>query len=159
MAERWGYRHVGDALLQVARTEGACALWTGTWPTLLGAMALNCGSLASYDQTRELVDELRGERNSRVGIVGASAISGFVGAVFSIPFDYVKTQLQRMKPDAHGRLPYDGMLDCVVKTAREHGLGRFFSGFPTYAMRVSPMIALTWLIIESIQVLQARRGW
>jgi hypothetical protein len=32
----------------------------------------------------------------------------FRSAVFSIPFDSVKTQLQRMQPDANGVMPYSG---------------------------------------------------
>jgi len=121
--------------------------------------ALNCGALASYDQSKEIIDDLVGQRGSKVGIAGASAISGLVGAVFSLPFDYVKMQIQRMKPDANGKLPFDGTLDCVQKTLKEHGPTRFYAGFPTYAMRISPMITLTWLILEGIQAMEARQGW
>jgi len=158
-AERRGYKNVVDALFQVVREEGAKGLLTGTGPTICRAMALNCGALASYDQSRELIDDMVGEKGSKVGIAGASAISGLVGAVFSLPFDYVKTQIQRMKPDAEGKMPYEGAIDCVRKTASEHGMTRFYAGFPTYAMRVSPMITLTWLILETMQAMEKRAGW
>lgn len=158
-AERRGYRNVGDALLRVVRSEGLGALLTGTGPTILRAMALNCGALASYDQAKEVIDDLVGQKDSRTGIAGASAISGLVGATFSLPFDYVKTQIQRMKPDASGAMPYTGAVDCVRKTMKEHGATRFYAGFPTYAMRVSPMITLTWLILESIQAAEVKMGW
>jgi len=158
-AERRGYKNVGDALLRVVRSEGASALLTGTGPTILRAMALNCGALASYDQTKEIIDDMLGQPGSKLGVAGASMISGLFGAVFSLPFDYVKTQIQRMKPDANGALPYEGAMDCVRKTVAEHGPSRFYAGFPTYAMRISPMITLTWLILESIQSAEAKRGW
>lgn len=158
-AERRGYKNVGDALVQVVRSEGLSALLTGTGPTILRAMALNCGALASYDQSKEIIDDMVGQKNSRIGIAGASAISGLVGATFSLPFDYVKTQIQRMKPDANGNLPYEGTMDCVKKTLQEHGASRFYAGFPTYAMRISPMITLTWLILEGIQATESRFGW
>jgi len=32
---------------------------------------------------------------------GAGATGGFFGSVFSLPFDFVKAQLQKMKPDPH----------------------------------------------------------
>jgi len=159
VAERRGYKNVGDALIRVVRSEGLSALLTGTGPTILRAMALNCGALASYDQSKELIDDAIGQKGSRVGIAGASAISGLVGAVFSLPFDYVKTQIQGMKPDAKGNMPFEGAADCVMKTFREHGPSRFYAGFPTYAMRISPMITLTWLILEGIQATEARLGW
>uniref|UniRef100_A0A7S2J2T0 Mitochondrial 2-oxoglutarate/malate carrier protein n=1 Tax=Zooxanthella nutricula TaxID=1333877 RepID=A0A7S2J2T0_9DINO len=158
-AERRGYRNVGDALVRVVRSEGLSALLTGTGPTILRAMALNCGALASYDQSKEVIDDFVGQKGSKVGIAGASAISGLVGAVFSLPFDYVKMQIQRMQPDASGKLPFDGTLDCVQKTLKEHGPKRFYAGFPTYAMRISPMITLTWLILEGIQAVEAGQGW
>ncbi|KAL2320020.1 hypothetical protein Fmac_028989 [Flemingia macrophylla] len=31
---------------------------------------------------------------------GASSVSGFFAAACSLPFDYVKTQIQKMQPDA-----------------------------------------------------------
>jgi solute carrier family 25 oxoglutarate transporter 11 len=158
LAERRGYANVFDALLRVVREEGPKAVLTGSGPTILRAMALNCGALASYDQSKEIIDEAVGEKGSRIGIAGASAISGLVGAVFSLPFDYVKTQIQRMKPDANGVLPYKGGADCAIQTLRQHGPLRFYAGFPTYAMRISPMITLTWLLLESIISVEARYG-
>jgi hypothetical protein len=41
---------------------------------------------------------------------GASTISGFFAAACSLPYDYVKTQIQKMQPDAEGKLPYTGSL-------------------------------------------------
>ncbi|CAL5333412.1 unnamed protein product [Camellia sinensis] len=35
-------------------------------------------------------------------ILGASSVSGFFAAACSLPFDYVKTQIQKMQPDAEG---------------------------------------------------------
>mmetsp|Transcript_38874 Transcript_38874/g.102736 ORF Transcript_38874/g.102736 Transcript_38874/m.102736 type:complete len:313 (+) Transcript_38874:67-1005(+) len=156
--QRRGYKNVGDALVRVVRSEGMSALLTGSGPTILRAMALNCGALASYDQTKELIDEAVGEKGSKAGIMGASAISGLFGAVFSLPFDYVKTQIQGQKPDAEGKLKYAGAGDCVKQTIKNHGMGRFYAGFPTYAMRISPMITLTWVILEVIQSTQKSWG-
>lgn len=157
-AERRGYTNVVDALIRVIREEGTKAMFTGTGPTIFRAMALNCGALASYDQSKEMIDERVGEKNSKIGIGGASAISGLVGAVFSLPFDYVKTQIQRMKPDVNGVMPFTGAADCVLKTFSEHGPTRFYAGFPTYAMRISPMITLTWILLEGISAIESRMG-
>ena len=38
-------------------------------------------------------------RASRAQVFGASAIAGFFASFFSLPFDYVKTQMQKQKPD------------------------------------------------------------
>ena len=50
---------------------------------------------------------------------GASTIAGFFASTFAIPFDYIKTQVQRQKPDlVTGKLPYDGFMDCAKKVQR-----------------------------------------
>ena len=101
-AERRNYRNVGDALVRAGKEEGLRALWKGSAPNALRAMALNCGALASRDQTKEAVDALLGTTNGVSACVGGAMMSGIVGAFFSIPFDSVKTQLQRMQPNDKG---------------------------------------------------------
>lgn len=40
-------------------------------------------------------------------VVGGATIAGFFAAACSLPFDYVKTQMQKMKPDPiTGEVPY-----------------------------------------------------
>lgn len=40
-------------------------------------------------------------------VVGGASIAGFFAAACSLPFDYVKTQMQKMKPDpVTGELPF-----------------------------------------------------
>ena len=40
-------------------------------------------------------------------VVGGATIAGFFAAACSLPFDYVKTQMQKMKPDPiTGELPF-----------------------------------------------------
>lgn len=72
--------------------------------------------------------------------VGASTVSGFFAAAFSLPFDYVKTQIQKMQPDAAGKYPYTGSVDCAVKTLKTGGPLRFYTGFPVYCVRIAPHV-------------------
>eukprot|EP00911_Craspedida_sp_UC1_P002445 UC1_evm4s1820 len=160
--QRRNYRHALHALWRTAAEEGVAGMWKGCGPTVVRAMALNCGSLAAYDQTKETIMRQFGAESSdggaRMGIVGASFVSGLVGAVFSLPFDFVKTQIQRMKPDPQGRMPFKGPIDCARKTLAEHGPLRFYAGLPTYSMRIAPMITLTWFIIEGLRSAEADIG-
>ncbi len=71
---------------------------------------------------------------------GASTISGFFAAACSLPFDYVKTQIQKMQPDAEGKLPYTGSLDCALKTLKNGGPLKFYTGFPVYCVRIAPHV-------------------
>lgn len=69
---------------------------------------------------------------------GASAVSGFFASASSLPFDYVKTQIQKMQPDAEGKYPYTGSLDCAMKTLKSRGPFKFYTGFPVYCVRIAP---------------------
>lgn len=71
---------------------------------------------------------------------GASSVSGFFAAACSLPFDYVKTQIQKMQPDAEGKYPYTGSLDCAVKTFKAGGPFKFYTGFPVYCVRIAPHV-------------------
>lgn len=65
-----------------------------------------------------------------------------MGSVFSLPLDYVKTQIQRMKPDpVTGKMPYKGPWDVITKTMREHGPTRFYVGARSLACRCARALA------------------
>lgn len=75
-----------------------------------------------------------------ISSLGASSVSGFFAAACSLPFDYVKTQIQKMQPDAEGKYPYTGSLDCAVKTFKAGGPFKFYTGFPVYCVRIAPHV-------------------
>ena len=80
----------------------------------------------------------------------ASAVSGFFASACSLPFDYVKTQIQKMQPDAQGKYPFTGPLDCAFKTIKTHGPLKFYSGFGVYCVRIAPHVMVTnFLLIYS----------
>lgn len=131
--KRANYRGVMDALTRIVRNEGALTLWTGAYPTIARAMALNLGQLACFADTKE--------RLSRVtdwGVIPrtmvASAVAGFAGSVLSLPADFVKTRLQKQGKTGE----YRGMWDCIKKTWQREGSLRFYRGFGTYYVRIAP---------------------
>jgi len=52
-AERRNYKHVGNALMRMAREEGILTLWRGAIPTMGRAMVVNAAQLASYSQAKK----------------------------------------------------------------------------------------------------------
>lgn len=60
-AERRGYTNVFNALFRIAKEEGVFRLWKGVEPTILRAMAMNVGMMASYDQFREIITGFNGD--------------------------------------------------------------------------------------------------
>lgn len=150
--QRRHYKNVGDAFVRIAREEGVTTLWKGVGPTMVRAMALNFGMLGPYDQAKEVMGKFFGPGN-RATNLSASACAGFLAAFLSLPFDNVKTKLQRMKKLPDGTWPYKGMLDCAVKTVAKEGPLGFYTGFPTYYFRIAPHCMLVLLIGDILKSL------
>ena len=71
--------------------------------------------------------------------LAASGVAGFFASFLSLPFDFVKTRLQRQGARRVGEPKYYlGMRDCFRKVAKEEGLLRFYRGFGTYYVRIAP---------------------
>ena len=81
--------------------------------------------------------------------IGASAVSGFFASACSLPFDYVKTQIQKMQPGPDGKYPYTGSLDCAMKTLAAGGPLKFYSGFGTYCVRIAPHVMVCILLVAA----------
>ena len=139
--KRRNYKSVFSALSTIIKEEGLMGLFTGAGPTAVRAMALNMGMLASNDQAKEILaaNGITGAPN----LFGASAIAGFFAPFFSLPFDYVKTQLQKMTPLPDGTMPSKGAIDCAAKTFAAGGPTKFYTGFPTFYVRIAPHAMMT----------------
>ena len=135
--QRANYRSVVDALTRIAKSEGVYALWAGASPTIARAMALNFGQLAFFSEAKTQL-KANTHLSMQTQTLTASAIAGFFASFFSLPFDFVKTRLQKQSKGADGKLPYSGMADCFRKVTKEEGLLRFYRGFGTYYIRIAP---------------------
>jgi solute carrier family 25 oxoglutarate transporter 11 len=137
VAQRRNYKNVFDALIRTTREEGVGALYKGLAPNILRGMSMNVGMLACYDQAKETVAMLLNDPMtngpSLPTRLGASATAGFTAALFSLPFDLIKSRLMAQKPDPiTGEYPYKGVLDCATKILRADGPRGFFAGFSAY---------------------------
>lgn len=153
--DRRNYKNVFDALIRTTREEGVGALYKGLAPNVLRGMSMNVGMMACYDQAKEVVAGLLNDPMtsgpSLPTRLGASAVAGFTAALFSLPFDLIKSRLMAQKPDPMtGELPYKGVVDCAVKIARQEGPVGFFNGFSAYYGRCAPHAMIILLSIESI---------
>uniref|UniRef100_M4DU67 Uncharacterized protein n=1 Tax=Brassica campestris TaxID=3711 RepID=M4DU67_BRACM len=157
LAQRRNYTNAFHALYRISADEGVLALWKGCGPTVVRAMALNMGMLASYDQSAEYMRDNLGLGETST-VVGASAVSGFCAAACSLPFDFVKTQIQKMQPDAQGKYPYTGSLDCAMQTLKSGGPLKFYTGFPVYCVRIAPHVMMTWIFLNQITKFQKTIG-
>lgn len=137
LAERRNYKSVVDALSSITRSEGVGALWAGAGPTVVRAMALNFGQLATFSEAKAQLSK-HTSLSPNTQTLCASATGGFFASFFSLPFDFVKTRLQKQTRGPDGQVPYKNMIDCFSKVAKQEGIGRFYRGFGTYYVRIAP---------------------
>ncbi|KUI69896.1 Putative mitochondrial 2-oxoglutarate/malate carrier protein [Cytospora mali] len=147
VGQRKNYKSVIDALVRIAKSEGVGALWAGAAPTVARAMALNFGQLAFFSEAKSQL-KTRTEWSSRTQTLAASGIAGFFASFFSLPFDFVKTRLQKQSKGPDGKLPYKSMADCFAKVTKQEGLLRFYRGFGTYYVRIAPHAMVTLIVAD-----------
>lgn len=143
---RRNYRGVGHAVRSIVAQEGVAGLWKGSLPTVVRAMSLNMGMLATFDQMKEVLAHRIGE--GWTATLTASAVSGFGASVMSLPFDFVKTRIQKQRPGPDGALQYKSTVDCFLKVAAKEGPLAFYAGFPTYYARIAPHAMLVLILVD-----------
>ncbi|KAK3175918.1 putative mitochondrial 2-oxoglutarate/malate carrier protein [Lepraria neglecta] len=150
--QRANYRSVIDALSRIAKGEGVYALWAGASPTVVRAMALNFGQLAFFSEAKTQL-KAKTQLSTTTQTLTASAIAGFFASFFSLPFDFVKTRLQKQSKGPDGKLPYSSMADCFRKVTKDEGILRFYRGFGTYYVRIAPHAMITLIVADWLGVL------
>lgn len=146
--QRRNYTWVGNALARIIKEEGVAGMFKGCGPVVVRAMSLNVGMLASHDQT---LDWLKEHVDSPLlQTIGAKTVSGFFASAFSLPFDFVKTRIQKQKPGPDGKLPYSSALDCARKSLVAEGPLVFYRGFWVYYMRIAPHVMITLFTLDAL---------
>jgi solute carrier family 25 oxoglutarate transporter 11 len=150
VAERAGYTSVVGTIGKIVKADGMGGLMAGAGPTATRAMALNFGMLAFNASAK---DALAGAGvTGAPQVFGASAIAGFFASFFSLPFDFVKSQMQSQKPcPTTGELPFKSSIGCAMKIMAEGGPMRFYAGFPTFYVRIAPHAMITLMAQDSIK--------
>lgn len=156
--QRRNYKSVGDAFVRIVREDGVAGLFRGAVPTITRAMALNMGMLASNDQAKEMLVDAGFEKGGAASTMGGAFIAGFFASACSLPFDFVKTRMQKMQPNPDGTMPYKSALDCALKTLKTEGPMKFYTGFPTYIMRIGPHVVFTLVFLDALPKLEKKIG-
>jgi len=146
--ERRNYKGVFNAFSRIASEEGIPSLYNGAFPTMMRACSLNVAQLVTFEEAKERLKQKYGNGHEKSILFAASMISAVATSVGSLPFDNVKTKLQKMKRGPDGNFPYSGFFDCIAKTAAREGITGFWAGLPTYYFRVGPHSIVTLLAAE-----------
>eukprot|EP01083_Nonionella_stella_P089951 251265_1 len=151
--QRRGYKNAFNALFRMFNEEGLKGFFSGASPTIFRGLLINLGKLTTYDPLKKYLGDYLGGYESQKTRFVCGALSGWAAATVSLPADFIKTRLQKMKPNPDGTLPYKGLFDCISKTAKNEGMMAFYQGYPTFVVRITPHIMLTWVFMDNYKAL------
>ncbi|KAK4527857.1 hypothetical protein GAYE_SCF46G5790 [Galdieria yellowstonensis] len=129
------------SVVHLAQELGIRGMYKGLLATLCRDVPF---SMIFFSTNAQLKQQFQGSSETLdISYVFLSGISaGCLAAVLSTPMDVIKTRLQSANS------PYRGIIDCFVRTLREEGLGKFFSGSIARACIVSPLFGIALLFYE-----------
>lgn len=158
--QRRNYKNVVDAFGRIVKEEGVLSLWKGSTPTVLRALAMNICMLVSNDEIKERICHMKGiAKPDKSTVLAGAAVSGFIASFASLPFDNIKTKLQKQKAGPDGKLPYSSFFDCFGKTVSKEGVSGLWIGFfPTYYIRIAPHIMITFLVQDFLNRTFAKKN-
>lgn len=145
-AQRRNYRNVFHAFQSIIKDEGFLGMYRGCSPTVARAMSLNLSMLFTFDIFKKELEKSMGKGHSTT--FAATFCSGIFVAVCSLPFDNMKTKLQKQTKDENGKYMYDNLRDCLRKTTQREGMTGLWTGLPTYYIRVAPHAMFTLIFAE-----------
>ena len=131
------YKGVADAIVKMARQEGAAALQKGLAPGMVYQVFMNGTRLGCYPTLKRILNT--DGADNFLQALGAGAISGALGAVAGSPFFMVKCRLQAQSTvsGVDGfQHHYKGMTDGLLKVWRGEGLAGLFRGVDGAVPRV-----------------------
>jgi len=143
---------VFDAFGSIVKNEGVLSLWKGAVPTVLRAMSVNFSMLVSYDTVKEIMTEKFGKDAKMKIMFSSSMAAAACTAVISLPFDNIKTKIQKQKVDPEtGKMPYSGVPDAFRKSIAREGMSGLWAGLPTYYLRVGPHAIICLLMADFLK--------
>ena len=123
---------MSSVVKRVYAKEGIGGFWAGLSPNISRTFLVNAAELGTYDQAKSMLIPYVGE--GFAAFLGASTVAAFASATVSTPADVVKTRMMNMTGDKTA-VQYKGMLDGLIRTAREEGGMALYKGFTPILVR------------------------
>ncbi|XP_045412001.1 solute carrier family 25 member 45 isoform X6 [Lemur catta] len=138
------YRGPMHCAASIFQKEGPQGLFRGAWALTLRDTPTVGIYFVTYEVLcRQCTPERQNPSSATVLVAGGFA--GITSWVAATPLDVIKS---RMQMDGLKRRAYQGMLDCMVRSVRQEGLGVFFRGVTINSARAFPVNAVTFLSYE-----------
>lgn len=145
-SEKLSYAEITQALKVVVRYSGISGLWMGLSSTLLRDVPFSALYWLNYESIKKLYSSYSSQHTFASNFV-AGAIAGSVAAVFTIPFDVVKThrQLEMGEKEIYSDKPIRSSAttwSTIQRIYQQSGLKGLFTGLTPRLVKVAPACAI-----------------
>lgn len=137
---------VTRALQVVLKREGWRGLYRGVGAVVTGTGPAHAVYFSAYEAAKEALGGNR-EGHQPLATSAAGAFATLTSEAVNLPMDVVKQRLQVLHS------PYKGIMDAVVRTVREEGLGAFYKSYRTTVLMNVPFTAIHFTVYESTKKL------
>jgi solute carrier family 25 phosphate transporter 23/24/25/41 len=144
------YRTIGRALRLIKEEEGVRGFYRGLPLTLLSVIPCTALSFTAYESLRDFFEAQFGRDLRPYETLGCGAASAMTASFILFPVDLLRRQMQMV--GLHGRDPlYSGSIDAVKHIYKTRGLSGFYCGLPAELIKVTPNMAITFLVYDQIK--------
>ena len=157
--QRRNYRNGVHAIISIVRSEGISGMFSGCTPTVARAMVQNAMMLGSYEQAKEFykLQLPHTVQQSTINFI-ASVTAGLTACCVSLPFDFMKSRMQKQQRRADGTFQYKSMVDVARQTIQSEGPLALYKGFSMYVVRIAPHSIITLCTLDYLVDKLKRRG-
>lgn len=133
----------------IVKNEGILGLYRGTFPNVTRGAILTATKMATYDHTKHLILNSGLMKDDIYCFFVCSVVTGIVLTITTAPIDLVKTRI--MSQSSGSPKIYNGMFDCIRKTAQQEGFKAFYKGFWPQWMRFGPFNVIQLIVWEELR--------
>lgn len=137
------YKGIADCFVRVSKEEGILALWRGNLANIVRYFPTQALNFAFKEKYKTLTKKLLGapKKETNPGLVFLSNIlsgglAGVTSLMFVYPLDFARTRLGTDMGKSKAERQFNGMLDCVSKTAKSDGIAGLYRGFVISALGI-----------------------
>lgn len=130
----------------IYQKEGLKAFWKGNGVACVRLFPYNAVQFATFHQLKKSLSDANGKLGALAAAFSGS-MGGIAASVSTYPLDMVKTRLTIQKEHGGAKV-YEGIVDCMVKVARQEGVGALYKGLLTTVIGVVPFAGGTFMAYE-----------
>merc|ERR1711916_45290 len=149
--EEQKYKGIVDALVNIPRREGWLAFYRGNGTNVARIVPDAAVKFTMNDRFKQMFAPQDG---TEIGLGGKLLAGGCAGAfktVLLYPFDIARTRLTADTAAKGSKKLYNGMIDCVMQTAKNEGVAGVYKGMVMSLAGIVPYLGISFTAYDEFK--------